>query len=275
MGKFENIVIASDIDGTFLGNGSKTIPRNLEKIKYFCDNGGHFTFATGRLPIFMRKSLPYTKDVVNMPVVTGNGTCLYDFQKEVSVEDHFMTFENCMDLVRYCKELDQSLGFRGTMYDGFVVNSLDNAYDRREYENLSDFMNKRILPFEEWGQFDIYKTNVMGNSEKLKEIFPLLVERFSEEMNVSRAGYSAIEVMPYGTSKAIMLKSAVDRMFGKNVMLCTVGDHDNDLEMHSVADLAVCPANANDRVKDICKLCLCDNNHGVVADLIDYLDKTV
>ena len=275
MGKIENIVIASDIDGTFLGSGSKTIPRNLEKIKYFCDNGGHFTFATGRLPIFMRKSLPYTKDVVNMPVVTGNGTCLYDFQKEVSVEDHFMTFENCMDLVRYCKELDQSLGFRGTMYDGFVVNSLDNAYDRREYENLSDFMNKRILPFEEWGQFDIYKTNVMGNSEKLKEIFPLLVERFSEEMNVSRAGYSAIEVMPYGTSKAIMLKSAVDRMFGKNVMLCTVGDHDNDLEMHSVADLAVCPANANDRVKDICKLCLCDNNHGVVADLIDYLDKTV
>ena len=275
MGKFKNIVIASDIDGTFLGSGSKTIPRNLEKIKYFCDNGGHFTFATGRLPIFMRKSLPYTKDVVNMPVVTGNGTCLYDFQKEVSVEDHFMTFENCMDLVRYCKELDPSLGFRGTMYDGFVVNSLDNAYDRREYENLSDFMNKRILPFEEWGQFDIYKTNVMGNSEKLKEIFPLLVERFSEEMNVSRAGYSAIEVMPYGTSKAIMLKGAVDRMFGKNVMLCTVGDHDNDLEMHSVADLAVCPANANDRVKDICKLCLCDNNHGVVADLIDYLDKTV
>ena len=127
MGKFENIVIASDIDGTFLGSGSKTIPRNLEKIKYFCDNGGHFTFATGRLPIFMRKSLPYTKDVVNMPVVTGNGTCLYDFQKEVSVEDHFMTFENCMDLVRYCKELDPSLGFRGTMYDGFVVNSLDNV----------------------------------------------------------------------------------------------------------------------------------------------------
>lgn len=273
MSKFENIVIASDIDGTFLGNGSKTIPRNIEKVKYFCDNGGHFTFATGRLPIFMRKSLPYAKDIVNMPAVTGNGTCLYDFKNGKSKKDHLLTYENCLELVHFCKQLTQNIGVRGTTSDGFVITDLENEYECKEYNALPDFMNKRVYPVDNWNLFDIYKINVMGDSETLKELYPIFIEKFSDKMNVSRAGYSAIEVMPFGTSKAVMLKSVVEDMFGKDVILCTVGDHDNDLEMHSIANFPVCPENANDNVKKICKLCLCDNNHGVVADLIDYLDK--
>ena len=55
MSKFENIVIASDLDGTYFATGTKLVERNLERVRYFCENGGHFTFATGRLPIFTRK----------------------------------------------------------------------------------------------------------------------------------------------------------------------------------------------------------------------------
>ena len=58
----------------------------------------------------------------------------------------------------------------------------------------------------------------------------------------------------------------------KNTILCTVGDYDNDLEMHSISDLPVCPSNANDVVKSICKLQLCSNDDGVIADLVDYFD---
>ena len=142
-----------------------------------------------------------------------------------------------------------------------------------EYDMLPAFMDKNICPVNEWNKFSICKINVMADSETLERIYTTVVEKFSDKMNVSRAGYSAIEVMPFGTSKAVMLKSTVERLFGTDIMLCTVGDYDNDLEMHAIADLAVCPENANDRVKAICKLCLCDNDHGVVADLIEYLDK--
>ena len=34
--KFENILIASDLDGTFFGSKTHLVERNLEKIKYFC-----------------------------------------------------------------------------------------------------------------------------------------------------------------------------------------------------------------------------------------------
>ena len=210
-----------------------------------------------------------------MPAITGNGTCLYDFQKEISVENHFLTYEDCLELVKFCRQLSSNIGFRGTLGDGFVITDLENYYERKEYEALPNFMNKRIFSVDEWNDFDIYKVNVMDDEQTLKEIYPLIAQKFSKRMTVSRAGYTAIEVMPYGTSKAVMLKKTVNDMFGDGVMLCTVGDHDNDLEMHKISDLAVCPANANDNVKKICKLCLCDNDHGVVADLIDHLDDLI
>ena len=48
MGKFDRILIVSDLDGTFLGSGGRMVERNVEKIKFFNANGGLFTFATGR-----------------------------------------------------------------------------------------------------------------------------------------------------------------------------------------------------------------------------------
>ena len=35
MGKFDGIIIASDIDGTFLGKKGRMVPENLEAIEYF------------------------------------------------------------------------------------------------------------------------------------------------------------------------------------------------------------------------------------------------
>ena len=41
MKKFENIVIASDIDGTILWNSSYINPKNFEKLQYFCGTALH------------------------------------------------------------------------------------------------------------------------------------------------------------------------------------------------------------------------------------------
>ena len=58
MGKFENILIFSDIDGTYLGNGRRIIPRNEEAVRYFRSEGGLFTFATGRMEYTLLNAIP-------------------------------------------------------------------------------------------------------------------------------------------------------------------------------------------------------------------------
>ena len=46
--KFEGILITTDLDGTLL-NDEHIIPKeNLDAIEYFKENGGYFTFITGR-----------------------------------------------------------------------------------------------------------------------------------------------------------------------------------------------------------------------------------
>jgi hydroxymethylpyrimidine pyrophosphatase-like HAD family hydrolase len=275
MKKFENIVIASDLDGTYLAKGSRLVERNLERVRYFCANGGHFTFATGRVPGFVRIAIDKPEELINMPAVTANGACLCDFGEGKPLVEHFIDMDIFMKLADRVNEISDGLTFRGAGFNSLVVPALEHEINIREYTTFPSFLEKRVLPMSEWGGLGLYKVNVMGDKGTLDEIYPILQGDFSDSLAITRSGYTSIEVMMHGTSKANMLKRMVSERFGDDVMLCTVGDEDNDIEMHSVADLPVCPANANESIKKICKHCLCNHNDGVIGDLIDLLDREI
>ncbi len=75
MGKFDGILLCSDIDATLLSQGS--LPEENQKaIKYFQENGGRFTLCTGRLFDFLDK---YSHLVMpNAPFIAMNGTMIVD-----------------------------------------------------------------------------------------------------------------------------------------------------------------------------------------------------
>ena len=272
MKKFENIVIASDLDGTFFGTKQYLIERNLERIKYFCDNGGYFTFATGRLPLFIKKPIPDPLSIINMPAVMGNGTCIYDFEKQEAIEEHFIDSEIAINVIKYAKELDGTLGTRATFPGGFAISDMDNPIDRREYERLPGFMEKRILPLDEWRSLNCYKVNIISTDKEIDRIYPILKEKFSDKVGIAQTASFMIEVFPLGVSKARGLQGLIESYFDRKMTLCCVGDYDNDLEMLRFAHIAVCPSNANENVKAISKYCLCSNDEGIIGDLIDRLD---
>lgn len=274
--KFENIFIASDLDGTYFNMKSQIVDRNVEKVKYFCENGGHFTFATGRLPLFIRKPIPNPKELVNFAGVMGNGTCLYDFHKEKALEEHFLD-------VRYLAEVEDFLrrisgteaAIRATHERGIMISTLENKTLKKEYETFPEYIERKVCSAKEWGNYKLYKANVRGTAEAIEAAYPYVEKEFSGVLAVTRSCRTMIELMPLGTSKAEMLAHVKEKYFDGKIMLCTVGDYDNDLAMHSIADLPVCPSNANEKVKSICKLQLCSNDEGVIADLVDYLENNV
>lgn len=274
-GKFKDVIIASDMDGTYFGKTVHLVQRNVEAVKYFCENGGHFTFATGRIPIFIRAHMERPSDYINLPAVMGNGTCLYDFEREEAIEEHFIDTDVLCDIATFVEKLDSKAGFRGITAKGFAVNSLENRHIETDYYHLPDFMEKRIAPVSEWKGMNLYKMLVRDDSEEIDRLYPILKERFEDRVTVTRSWGTMIEIIPLGISKAVMLKKLVERIFDRPMMLCTVGDYDNDLEMHGLADLPVCPSNANDKVKAACKLCLCSNEEGVIADLVEYLNENL
>jgi hypothetical protein len=121
--------------------------------------------------------------------------------------------------------------------------------------------------------YNLYKANVRGSVDVIPELYPRIKKEFGDIFNVTTSAKTMVEITPIGISKASMLVDIKEKMLDKDTVLCTVGDYDNDLEMHAISDLSVCPSNANDAVKSVCKLQLCSNDDGVIADLVEYFDK--
>lgn len=272
MKKFENTVIASDLDGTYFGTTRYIVERNAEAVRYFCENGGRFTFATGRLPLFVRKPIPNTANYLNMPAVMGNGTCIYDFENERAIEEHFVESDKVIEALRYAKAAEGEIGWRASYGEGIIVGDLENQIIRREYDRFPEFFKKHILPAESLREFDLHKTNIMASEECIDRLYPVLREKFSDTLGVTRSASFMIEMMARGTTKAAALKRLAGSYFDEPQRLICVGDYDNDIEMLELADVAVCPSNANERVKAICDACLCSNEEGVIADVIELLD---
>ena len=70
MKKFSNILICTDLDGTLLDDEKRISDENIKAIEYFKDNGGYFTFVTGRMPFFVKNI--YVKIRPNAPFGCSN-----------------------------------------------------------------------------------------------------------------------------------------------------------------------------------------------------------
>ena len=275
MNKFDNIMIASDLDGTFISSDMKEVPRNVEKIKYFTDNGGVFIFATGRIGVHVVGALPNAENYVNYPIVSCNGMQLFDLKNKTSVRKRLVDPTMHYETVSYLRERYPDTFYR-TITDKGV------AYFQREHRYALAEIAERSVDYiyaepEEQKNLDIYKLTLRDEPEVLDEIKQVLEERFGDKYDVCKSWRDLMELMPKGYSKAVLLKEVQAELSagGRMKTLYAVGDHENDLEMLKSADVAVCPANAIDEVKAICDHVFCDNDHGVIADLIEYIDKNI
>ena len=86
---FEHLLILSDFDGTFAGENTRIIERNLSAIRFFQSLGGKFTFSTGRLPSMMKKVYPDFSSTVNAPLIMCNGAIIFDAQKDIFLEESY------------------------------------------------------------------------------------------------------------------------------------------------------------------------------------------
>ena len=75
MKKFEGILLCTDFDGTFAMPGPEVSRENCDAVRYFQENGGRFTFASGRSPEFFGK---FTEFHANAPIIAANGTMICD-----------------------------------------------------------------------------------------------------------------------------------------------------------------------------------------------------
>lgn len=251
----KSVLIVSDMDGTFLGAKSETLPRNVEAIHRLQEMGGHFTFATGRGLREMLLAAPLAKELCNAPLILQNGTVLYDLQKEELLwEKTFPTDHTFWSLLWEIAARYPRLCFHiHTAEPNRYLHGVDPMPTEIGY------CRKIVLdhPYDE-------KEAALQTMEKiLKDRYPLLEYNYSCER--------FLELLPHGGTKGDAIQSLRHACGDTPMTVFAVGDYGNDLNMLKKADFAACPSNAIDEVKAVCQYHLCHHSEGAIADLIEKI----
>ncbi len=275
MKKFENTVIVTDLDGTFLNEHESVVERNVKAIEYFKANGGHFTVATGRVALHAIGAIPSLGTLVNMPMITCNGACVYDIHNDKICYTVSMEYSLLRDIMSFIRESFPSVGVRaGTNEYCFLCapEDLDNPMIAADVERYKD-QSSLIAPIEQWERLPIMKLVLRAESDVLAALAPELERRFGDRISFSKSWETIIDVLPKGVNKGVPFDGYIRRTMPEGTKIYACGDYINDIEMLMSADVSVCPSGAVSEIKRIADLCLCSNNDGLIADLIEYIER--
>ena len=237
--KFDGILICSDIDGTVFYHEPRHergyVPENVCKaIKYFQDNGGRFTLATGRFPHFSAKSLSEYL-IPNAPTVTLNGAVIYDFENnkiisEKPIQDDIarLTYDV---IERYPEMIRMSLQCGdGVSYN--VKRHSDGGYVYRNEFKVAD-KYRTIGSREEFSRiFDrvtLYKVLYVFEAEDSDRAVGEITEAFPEYA-VSRSWINGVELQRTDADKGHGTRYLADYLGDVRLLVC-VGDYENDISM--------------------------------------------
>lgn len=278
MGKFDNAYIASDIDGTFLWDCTYANPKNMEAVKYFTENGGHFLFSTGRNPHDTGAVLPFWRKLCNMPCIFCNGSMLYDPKTDEIINPMYVKpREKAVEVFHIIREnFSHIAGTRATTPRGFLFAD-DDEFVRRRFTANGNIKVSEILPLSEIDSEDIFKIVVETNVEDRETIFRAMEERFGGVFELTYSAPTLVEIQPLGVTKAFQLRHLQNeaRKANKDAKFYCIGDYNNDYDMLCAADVAVCPENASDNIKSIADIVTCHCRDGALADLISKIENDI
>lgn len=270
MAKFNNVVIVSDMDGTFFGKGARIVPENVDAIRYFNENGGKFTFITGRNhPAVAFDPLLFT--LVNAPIGFHNGAHIYDTIKNETVFETYIPTNTALEVTKYLMTLPDSIDF--TLRCAFAFHKIEGK-NSNDYNIISNRYNCcTVVGYDDFKNLKINK--IVFSALKLEDILPVrdYIEKTYDTLECTSAGPLYIEIMPKGISKATVIPKLRKLPGYENAKIFAIGDYENDVEMLKTADYGACPENALDTAKAAATIHVCHHDKGAVADLIRIIEE--
>ena len=268
MGKFDGILILSDLDGTLLKNDKSISFENLKAIEYFKQEGGIFTFVTGRMPFFALDMCEIVKP--NAPFGCINGGALYDFVNRQYVWKRVMP-NSVLELVRHVDENCSDIGIQ--------VNTFCHTYFLRENESMRHFREHTAAPnlVRSYEQIEEEISKIVLGSEREEGILQmqdlLLSHPLAEQFDFIRSERVFFEILPKGIGKGTAVEQLVKYLGKKVRKTVAIGDYNNDISMFEVADLGIAVSNACEQAIAAADFVTVSNEDHAIAAVIEDLQE--
>ncbi len=265
--RFDGVLLCADLDGTLL-NSTRTVSReNREAIHYFKQNGGHFTFVSGRLPYFM--ATVYEAVQPNAPIAGGNGCAIYD----VPTKRYLKTYplpNTAFPLADAVVAAFPNVGIQTVTFDRiYFYNDNDDMRASRIFTGMPNVIRHYRDVREPIAKILFCdKEEIIDRIECLLTAHPL-----ASQFTLVRSEKTLYEILPPGIDKGTALADIAQQL---HIDLCNtvaIGDYYNDIPMLTRAGVGVAVANAVEEAKASADFVTVSNDEHAIAQVIARLGE--
>ncbi|HOK44211.1 MAG TPA: HAD family hydrolase [Thermoclostridium caenicola] len=265
---FSGLLLVSDFDGTLIGSDKKVSGANLEAIRFFTENGGLFSGATGRTQFNLRMYLEGLP--LNCPYILYNGACLYDFSAGTMLRTAPLKREPIMSVLKTIMARFPSVCVHlYTPDDLYLVNPLGKEDWHLTLEKQHFKWGDAGLIDEPWIKLLFFEEN-----ELLQKIQAIITEADkSQDYHTFFSDETYLEVTRRGVNKGSALINLKEELKGRVRKVIAIGDYLNDVEMLEQADVRAAPMNAHPKIRSMADILTAPHDSHAIADLVAWLEQ--
>lgn len=273
MGKFDGVLFYTDYDDTLYNSAHTVSPENHAAIRYFLDNGGRFSVATGRAHRTFTPQIELERLALNAPVVLSNGAAIYDYAENRYLSQTFLDADAPARFVELCRAFP---GLAVEAYHGddiyvYNPNGITTAHLAKVRGRQTPCPTIPDLPTP-WA-----KVILEQDEAYLKAVQAWLLRRWGDSYEAIFSNPHLLEVTDKGSHKGAAVARAAGLLGIARENLYCMGDGQNDIPMLALSAIPFAPANCAPEVKDWVRarraplLGHCDGH--AVAQAIGILDQ--
>ncbi len=261
--KFDGILLCTDLDETLLQTDKSVSEENKKAIKYFKENGGTFTFITGRTHIGVKPTLEAVKP--NAPIGCLNGSSIYDHVKDKNLMEMELD-KSSAEVIDLVLHKFPSMGIE-------VVTHEHNYFCKRNFRT-DEHQRLEFLPNFEGDYHTVpgkwAKILLMDEKSVIDELIPFIETlEPAKKFDFVRSTAYYYEILPPNANKGNLLLKIAEYMGIDKEKTIAVGDNENDISMIKAAKVGYAVANAAEKAIDAADIITVSNMEHAIAQVIE------
>lgn len=266
MGKFDGVLLCTDLDDTLLTDDKQISEENKKAIEYFKSEGGLFTFATGRVVHGAKMMLE--RITPNAPMICFNGGGIYDFKHDKLLWSAQLD-EKAAEVVEFVE--------RKFPQAGIEVCSETTVYIAKSNRIVQEHLAFEKLPeaYMDYHQIkDTWKKVIfMVEREEIPEVRSFILNsKFADKYTFIRSSPNYYEMLPKGSDKGSGLLKLAEILRIDPKMTVGIGDNENDISLITLAGVGIAVANAIPEARSAADYITVDNNSSAVSAVIHAIN---
>ena len=283
-------LIAIDLDGTLLNSYGQISEKNRNALNKAKEHNAEIIIASGRTTDSVRN---IANDIgAKSYIICGNGSLIYDLQKEEIIYDKFIDKKKALQIIEICEQNSiyyniyaENMVITKTLNNNVLFYYQENASkpDNKKtkinivqdiYKYVEKLENQHILKITISDSNSIIFNGIIRKLRNIKDIDVLDVAHMSRKIIKTGTEETVIEyyyteITSKNVDKWYAIEYLMDKLNIQRQEVMAIGDNVNDKMMIENAGCGVAMGNSAPYIKESADIVVSNNNEDGVAEVIE------